>query len=321
MEWTSFCIINNEHIRSEQIDHMGVCNLTQKQLLSFLLSGVMLAMGLGGCMGTSVDSPAASRAEPSTPSRTAENTGSVQQSSLSESDSAPRPQSTGSSQPEAASAPAAGDSIVTSGGESIPLLALEHQDEAAGATVYYTQQITPKAMCSIYAALGAGLSGENIAVKLSTGEPPASNYLDPSLIKELVQQVNGTIVECNTAYGGSRANTAMHYQVAKDHGFTDIAEVVILDEEGSLSLPVTGGERLSENFVGARFSEYDRYLVLSHFKGHAMAGFGGAIKNISIGLGSQEGKWFMPRRMILPPSSMYWSTEKPSAWGAAATGW
>lgn len=103
-------------------------------------------------------------------------------------------------------------------------------------------------------------------------------------------EVDGTIVECNTAYGGSRAETAMHYQVAEDHGFTDIADVQILDEDGSMSLPVSGGTHLTENLVGAHFGDYDSYLVLSHFKGHAMAGFGGAIKNISIGLGSSEGK-------------------------------
>ncbi|WP_334293514.1 DUF362 domain-containing protein [Lachnoclostridium edouardi] len=130
----------------------------------------------------------------------------------------------------------------------------------------------------------------NVAVKLSTGEPPASNYLDPDLIKDLVQAVNGTIVECNTAYGGSRTETAMHRQVAEDHGFTEIAELDILDEEGSMTLPVEGGSRLQENLVGSHFKNYDSYLVLSHFKGHAMAGFGGAIKNISIGLGSKEGK-------------------------------
>lgn len=130
----------------------------------------------------------------------------------------------------------------------------------------------------------------NVAVKLSTGEPPASNYLRPKLIADLVQLVNGTIVECNTAYGGSRASTAMHYQVAEDHGFTAIANVQIQDEDGSMTLPVEGGTVLSENYVGAAFADYDSYLVLSHFKGHAMAGFGGAIKNISIGLGSAEGK-------------------------------
>lgn len=166
----------------------------------------------------------------------------------------------------------------------------EEKDEGGGSTVYMTAEITPEALTEIYAALGKGLEGDNIAVKLSTGEPPASNYLDPNLIKDLVQSVNGTIVECNTAYGGSRSETAMHYQVAEDHGFTEIADVVIMDEDGSATIPVEGGTHLKENYVGAHFPEYDGFLVLSHFKGHAMAGFGGAIKNISIGIGSAEGK-------------------------------
>ena len=156
--------------------------------------------------------------------------------------------------------------------------------------VYMTTEITPEAMLEIYQALGVELTGNNVAVKLSTGEPPASNYLRPELIADLVRYVNGTIVECNTAYGGSRAETAMHSQVAEDHGFTAIADFQILDENGSMSLPVTGGTRLTENFVGAAFADYDSYLILSHFKGHSMAGFGGAIKNISIGLASSEGK-------------------------------
>lgn len=142
---------------------------------------------------------------------------------------------------------------------------------------------------AVYEALNWSPTG-NVAVKLSTGEPPASNYLRPELIKDLVQSVNGTIVECNTAYGGSRSETAMHYQVAEDHGFTDIAQFEIQDENGSMTLPVEGGTRLTENYVGASFADYDSYLVLSHFKGHAMAGYGGAIKNISIGLASSEGK-------------------------------
>ena len=184
----------------------------------------------------------------------------------------------------------AGESIQTNGGEIIDLSALEHQDADAETTVYYTSKISPAAMVAVYDALGVELTGDNIAVKLSTGEPPASNYLDPNLIADLVHQVNGTIVENNTAYGGQRAGTAMHYQVAEDHGFTDIADFVVLDEDGSVSLPVEGGVQLTENLVGAHFSEYDGYLVLSHFKGHAMAGFGGAIKNISIGMASREGK-------------------------------
>ena len=155
--------------------------------------------------------------------------------------------------------------------------------------VYFTSDISPEGLLAVYEALGWEPTGK-VAVKLSTGEPPASNYLRPELIKDLVQSVNGTIVECNTAYGGSRASTAMHYQVAKDHGFTEIADFQILDENGSMTLQVSGGSVLAENYVGAAFTDYDSYLILSHFKGHSMAGFGGAIKNISIGLASSEGK-------------------------------
>ena len=169
--------------------------------------------------------------------------------------------------------------------------ATQQQPEAAQGTpvVYMTREITPEGLMAVYQALQWEPQGR-VAVKLSTGEPPASNYLRPELIAGLVQSLDGTIVECNTAYGGSRAETAMHYQVAEDHGFTAIADFQILDEEGSMTLPVQGGTRLSENYVGAAFDDYDSYLVLSHFKGHSMAGYGGAIKNISIGLGSSEGK-------------------------------
>ena len=169
--------------------------------------------------------------------------------------------------------------------------ATQQQPEAAQGTpvVYMTREITPEGLMAVYQALQWEPQGR-VAVKLSTGEPPASNYLRPELIAGLVQSLDGTIVECNTAYGGSRAETAMHYQGAEDHGFTAIADFQILDEEGSMTLPVQGGTRLSENYVGAAFEDYDSYLVLSHFKGHSMAGYGGAIKNISIGLGSSEGK-------------------------------
>ena len=178
----------------------------------------------------------------------------------------------------------AASQTVTSSGVTAP------STPASGTpVVYMTNDISPEGLMAVYEAMGWMPTGK-VAVKISTGEPPNSNYLRPELIKELVQSVNGTIVECNTAYGGSRANTAMHLQVAKDHGFTDIAEVDIQDANGSMSLPVAGGTHLTENFVGASFDDYESYLVLSHFKGHAMAGFGGAIKNISIGLGSSEGK-------------------------------
>lgn len=176
------------------------------------------------------------------------------------------------------------------GGTNPDTAELEHATTDSNAPkVFMTTDISPDGLAAVYKALQWTPTG-NVAVKLSTGEPPASNYLDPDLIKDLVQSVNGTIVECNTAYGGSRASTAAHRQVAEDHGFTAIAEVDILDADGSTSLPVTGGTRLTENFVGSHFENYDSYLVLSHFKGHAMAGFGGAIKNISIGLGSSKGK-------------------------------
>ena len=154
-----------------------------------------------------------------------------------------------------------------------------------------TTDINSDGLLAVYEALQASPEG-NIAVKLSTGEP-GSNYLRTDLIGDLVQSFDDpTIVECNTAYGGSRANTAMHYQVAEDHGYTEIANVDIMDEDGSMTLPVTGGTNLEENYVGSHFENYDYYVVvvLSHFKGHSMAGYGGAIKNISIGIASSEGK-------------------------------
>lgn len=158
--------------------------------------------------------------------------------------------------------------------------------------VYMTKDISPEGLINAYLALG-WQPGEKPAVKLSTGEPPASNYLRPELITDLIRYVNGTVVECNTAYGGKRGETAMHYQVAKDHGFTDITSFQILDEDGTMTLPVTGGTNLTEDYVGAAFDDYDSYLILSHFKGHPMAGFGGAIKNISIGLAAREGKFWI----------------------------
>ena len=117
------------------------------------------------------------------------------------------------------------------------------RDGVASSVVYFTSDISPEGLMAVYEALGWAPTG-NVAVKLSTGEPPASNYLDPELIKDLVQSVDATIVECNTAYGGSRSETAMHLQVAEDHGFTAIADVDILDADGSMELPVEGGTRL-----------------------------------------------------------------------------
>lgn len=160
---------------------------------------------------------------------------------------------------------------------------------AQPAKVYFTRDISPEGLKAVYDALGREATGK-VAVKLSTGEPGGHNFLSPDLIKTLVQSVGGTIVECNTAYGGGRANTADHLKAAADHGFTAIAPVDIMDSEGDVALPVEGGKNLTEDFVGSHLLNYDFMMVLSHFKGHAMGGFGGAIKNISIGIASAEGK-------------------------------
>lgn len=155
--------------------------------------------------------------------------------------------------------------------------------------VYYFKGISSENLVKIYEALGRKAEGK-VAVKLSTGEPGNPNHLDPNLIKDLVQKINGTIVECNTAYGGGRAKTQDHLKAAEEHGFTAIAPVDIMDAEGEAALPVKGGKHLQEDFVGKNYLTYDFTVVLSHFKGHPMAGFGGALKNISIGIASAEGK-------------------------------
>ncbi len=156
--------------------------------------------------------------------------------------------------------------------------------------VYMTNDISTEGLDKVYQALNVDPSGK-VAIKLSTGEAGNPNHLDPNLIKNLVQSVNGTIVECNTAYSGSkRAETELHMQVAKDHGFTEIADVDIMDRDGYMKIPVEGGTNLDENWVGKNLANYDYVIVLTHFKGHPMAGFGGALKNISIGIASSEGK-------------------------------
>ena len=162
----------------------------------------------------------------------------------------------------------------------------------SGPVVYFTDDITPEGLVKIYDALGWTPEGK-VAVKISTGEPPASNYLRPELIGDLVKKVNGTIVECNTAYGGSRASSALHRQVAEDHGFTAVADFDLMDEEGEAEWPVTGGKRLDKVIVGSHAENYNDWVILSHFKGHAMAGFGGAIKNVGIGISSPSGKVYV----------------------------
>ena len=155
--------------------------------------------------------------------------------------------------------------------------------------VYLFKEISSENLVRIYEALGREAKGK-VAVKLSTGEPGGHNFLQPALIKELVERVNGTVVECNTAYGGGRSDTESHLKAATDHGFTAIAPVDIMDAEGEVELPVVGGKHLTRDIVGKNYLNYDFTIILSHFKGHAMGGFGGAIKNISIGIASTEGK-------------------------------
>lgn len=155
--------------------------------------------------------------------------------------------------------------------------------------VFFTKEITSENLIKIYEALGEELKGK-VAVKLSTGEAGGHYFLNPNLIKDLIHKVNGTIVECNTAYSGKRNTTKDHWETIKDHGFLDIAKVDVMDEEGDMPIPVENGVHLKENYVGEHLKNYDSMLVLSHFKGHAMGGFGGALKNISIGIGSSNGK-------------------------------
>ena len=149
-------------------------------------------------------------------------------------------------------------------------------EKAEAPEVYFIREITPQNMVRIYEALERPATGK-VAVKLSTGEPGGHNYLKPELIKDIVTKVGGTIVECNTAYGGGRARTQDHLKAAADHGFTVIAPVDIMDADGEVSLPVKGGKHLKENFVGSHYPRYDFTVVRSHFKGHAMGGFGGAV--------------------------------------------
>ncbi len=159
----------------------------------------------------------------------------------------------------------------------------------ARSKVYFIREITPENLVRIYDALERPATGR-VAVKLSTGEPGGHHFLQPALIAPLVQKVNGTIVECNTAYGGGRAATADHLKAAEAHGFTAIASVDIMDADGEVALPVKNGKHLKEDIVGAHYLDYDFTMVLSHFKGHMRGGFGGALKNISIGIASSQGK-------------------------------
>jgi len=155
--------------------------------------------------------------------------------------------------------------------------------------VYFTEEISSKALIEIFNVLGVEFKGK-ICVKLSTGEAGGNNFLNPQMIEPLVTKLNGTIVECCTAYAGKRIDPKDHWKVIKDHGFMDIAPCDIMDEKTDFAIPVEGGFHLKNNYIGENFKNYDSMLILSHFKGHAMGGFGGALKNMSIGIASTRGK-------------------------------
>lgn len=159
-------------------------------------------------------------------------------------------------------------------------------------TVYMTREISPAALMAAYKALKRPALGR-VAVKISTGEPGGHNFLQPRLIKDLVRHVDGTIVECNTAYNGRRSRSEDHLQAAREHGFFDIAEVDIMDADGEFQLPVGDQKHLRYNLVGSHLKNYDFMINLAHFKGHAMGGFGGVLKNQSIGVASANGKAYI----------------------------
>lgn len=158
--------------------------------------------------------------------------------------------------------------------------------------VFFSSNITPETVISLYNALGIKLQG-NIAVKVHSGEKGNQNFIKPDFWQPIINKLKGTIVECNTAYEGERNVTAKHWETMKNHGWTDIAKVDIMDEEGEIELPIANGKKIRKNFVGNHIKNYDSMLVLSHFKGHPMGGFGGALKNISIGVASSHGKAYI----------------------------
>ena len=169
----------------------------------------------------------------------------------------------------------------------------ENTNDGTGSKVYFTKEITPESLVSIYEALGVSAEGKRVAVKISTGESSRTNYLRPEFIKNLVQKLNANIVECNTAYGGSRGSTAAHRRVIAERGFNDIATVDIMDEEGEMNLAVTDTRHIKHDIVGSHLRNYDLMVNLAHFKGHAMGGFGGVLKNQSIGMASSSGKLYI----------------------------
>lgn len=160
------------------------------------------------------------------------------------------------------------------------------------AKVYFTKDISKEGLVKLYNSLGVNLPGR-VAVKLHSGEAGNQNYMKPEFVEGVIKRVDGTVVECNTAYDGERNTTEKHVKLMEDHGWSKYFRVDILDSTGEDVLTNPGGEIIQKNYVGANMKKYDSMLVLSHFKGHPMGGFGGAIKNLSIGLASSNGKRYI----------------------------
>ena len=246
---------------------------------------ILLTLNACGSQGT------AAPAKPSESSKSSEMTESAKSSESLEASESSEPASSAygvtSSETQAASSQAD-----TSGDSNTEVSEPATSEESSDPLVYFTSDISAEGLVRIYETLGWEPQGKS-AVKISTGEPPASNYLRPELIGDLVKTVDGTIVECNTAYGGSRSSSDMHKQVAEDHGFTAIADFDLMDEDGEVEWPMTGGSRLDKVIVGSHAENYSDWIILSHFKGHMMAGYGGAIKNVGIGISSPSGKVYV----------------------------
>ena len=161
------------------------------------------------------------------------------------------------------------------------------------AKVYFTKEITPQSVIKVYEKLGIKLPG-NVAVKLHSGEEGNQNYIKPDFVKAIVERVNGTVVECNTAYEGARNSTDKHKKLLEKHGWTKYFNVDLMDEVGpDMVLDIPNGKVIKKNYVGKNLKNYDSLLVLSHFKGHPMGGYGGALKQLSIGVASSAGKSYI----------------------------
>lgn len=161
------------------------------------------------------------------------------------------------------------------------------------AKVYFTKEITPESVVKMYEQLGINLQGK-VAVKLHSGEKGNQNYIKPEFVKAMVERVNGTVVECNTAYDGARNTTEKHKELMEEHGWSKYFNVDIMDSEGTDKvLEIPNGKIIKKDYVGKNIDNYDSMLVLSHFKGHPMGGYGGALKQLSIGIASGYGKRYI----------------------------